>query len=100
MSYDRLVEGGMWKVEGGRGLKVYSSTLGRGRRPGGPCSKRPARRSGPTKQSIGPLTSPSTFAGSPPGTGAWLLAHPRNDLWDIRLPALEVELTGMSGGIN
>ena len=27
---------------------------------------------------IGPLTPPPTFAGSPPGTGAWVLAHPRN----------------------
>ena len=28
---------------------------------------------------IGPLTPPPTFAVSSPGTGAWLLAHPRND---------------------
>ena len=52
------------------------------------------------RRSVGPLTPPPTFAGSPPGTGAWVLAHPRNDLWDIQLPGLEVELTGMSRGIN
>jgi hypothetical protein len=27
---------------------------------------------------IGPLTHPPTFAVSPPGTGSWVLAHPRN----------------------
>jgi len=31
------------------------------------------------RDGIGPLIPPPTFAGSPPGTGAWVLAHPRND---------------------
>ena len=51
-------------------------------------------------RSVGPLTPPPTFAGSPPGTGAWVLAHPRNDLWGIRLSALGHELTAEGGAVN
>ena len=36
---------------------------------------------------IGPLTPPPTFAVSSPGTGAWVLAHPRNDPRPSESPA-------------
>jgi len=39
------------------------------------------------RDGIGPLTHPPTFAGSPPGTGAWVLAHPRNGPRPFWFPA-------------
>ena len=49
---------------------------------------------------IGPLTPPPTFAGSPPGTGAWVLAHPRNGIgsWNQQ-PITNNQQPAVFGGV-